>query len=635
MKNLKPRAVLQVLFIAVCLLTFKAAAVGQATSESELRFTILHTNDLHSHDDPFLDHGRTVGGMSRIAHLIRSIRRGDPDVVTIDAGDIFQGTPYFKFYHGAVEVEMLNDAGYDIYTVGNHEFDEGPKNLADQLKAARFSIISCNLDASSQSDLAALIKPSVVRTIKGQKVGFVGVITPFLADVALKLDAVKVKTEKDDWVAPVAKEVARLKSEGIDKIILVSHCGVELDKVLADKLVDVDAIIGGHSHTRLDKAIVVPHEDGSHCLIVQTGCYGKALGQLRLAFDNRGQVIVPQTDYRLIGISERIPEDSDIHDYLAQKEKPFAAMRRAVVGVALSDFDNQFRRYPWDSPIGDLICDALAEGGRPYGATIALQNRGGVRGRLEKGIVTQEMVETILPFENHLVIATVKGSCLLAALENSVSGQLGARFLDVHGLKVAYDPAQPSGQRIVYALAQDRDGSWKQVDPSGNYRIATNDYSFHGGESYNFSSAVDVVDTGKRLSTFLSAYLINQKKVAPAAPSRLIPVSDNLLCLTEFGGKKELRLKYDLPGCHLTVVRGSAKGIEHLPGWPPVVPLMQARVFQSGLQLDQSGEYRWRLPLSGPAASAPTKGEEWVAVIVQPPRGSGSPVISRPIALCR
>jgi len=526
---MKAKRVLSILFMAMAmsLLTLRATAAEPATAApAALQFKILHTNDLHAHDEAFVEKGRNVGGMARIAHLIRAERAKNPNVLAIDAGDIFQGTSFFRVYHGAIEIEMLNQAGYDIYTIGNHEFDDGVENLAKHLKNARFSVINSNIDASKMPELAATFKPSVVKTINGQRVGFVGAIVPNLTEVSLKTDGVKMKAIGSRWADPINEEVARLKSQGIDKIILVTHTGLELDRELATNP-DVDIIVGGHSHTRLNKPVVVKHEDGSSALIVQTGSYGRTLGDLDLAFDARGQVDLKNTKYHLINIDDRIPQDQDITAYLAEKSKPFAHLRNTVAGVAHGDFDNSFRRFPCDSPLGNLIADALADGGKQYGATIAFQNRGGIRGRIDRGIITQEKVEEILPFENHLIIATISGDTLLKALENSVSGNLGARFFDVHGMKLAYDSSKPSGDRIVYAQAEDTAGNWGKVDKKKTYRIATNDYSFHGGEGYDFSTATDVVDTGKRLSEYFSKYLIKTKHVKPRSQARIIPVISN------------------------------------------------------------------------------------------------------------
>ena len=206
-----------------------AASLAATTSpsEGELKLTILHTNDLHSHDETFIEHGRQIGGMARIAHMIKLLKSKAPDhTLVIDAGDIFQGTPLFTRYQGEVEVNMLNRMGYDIYTIGNHEFDDGPKNLAKQLSVAKFDVISCNMDLSQEPELEKVVKPYTIKTIDGQKIAFVGAITPDLIQMSMGTGKVAIKSPGKDWINPIADEVHKLKAQGIDKIILVTHVGV-------------------------------------------------------------------------------------------------------------------------------------------------------------------------------------------------------------------------------------------------------------------------------------------------------------------------------------------------------------------------------------------------------------------------
>src|ERR1700733_13403006 len=146
-------------------------ADGQQT-KPDLQMTILHTNDLHAHDEVYVEKAKSVGGFARIGHLIRTLRKENPNTVVCDAGDIFQGTPLFAFYHGEVEVNNLNLMGYDVYTIGNHEFDDGPENLAKQLGKAKFAIVSSNMDNSNFPALEKLVKPSVIKIVGGEKEDF-------------------------------------------------------------------------------------------------------------------------------------------------------------------------------------------------------------------------------------------------------------------------------------------------------------------------------------------------------------------------------------------------------------------------------------------------------------------------------
>lgn len=627
---LHPLMLTMSLLAATCLPSF---AVDNRP-EGNLSFTILHTNDIHSHNDSFTEGGRVIGGMPRIAHLIKTVKKSNPNVLAIDAGDIFQGTPYFEEYHGKAEIECLNKAGYDIYTIGNHEFDDGATNLGKQLELAKFDVINCNLDFGPHANMAGLVKPAVVKTINGQKVGFIGVITPELNALTTKLEGVKLKSTGNNWLDPVKAEVEKLKAQGINKIVVVSHSGLEYEKALAEAIPDVDVVVGGHSHTRLDKPVIVKHDDGSTCYVLQTGSYSRALGRLDVTFDKDGKLIQPQTSYRLINITQKVFEDPEVKAYVDEMGKPFAYLRSTIVGTALANFDNKFKSYPFDSPIGDLICDALVEGGSNAGATIALQNRGGIRGKIEHGQISLERLKEILPFENHLVIATVSGATILSALENSVSGILGARFLDVKGLKFAYDPTRESGKRIVFAYAEDKEGHWEPVTATDLYRVSVNSYTFGGGEGYDFSTAKDVVDTGKRLSVIMQEYLEKKKTVAPQPPSRLLAVIGDKASLVTNGKQQEfvVQLK-DAPGAEVTLVQGSATGVEFLPK-TGVVPVKEPRVIASG-KLNQNSEFRYSL-----ASTSSKKGkrkkeqdsEVWLtAVIKTHEEGAFQRIVTTPV----
>lgn len=595
-------------------------------SKADLRFTILHTNDLHAHSEPFSERGKVLGGLARIGHIIRSYRKQNPNTLVIDAGDIFQGTTLFTRYLGEVEVYLLNKIGYDIYTIGNHEFDGGAENLAKQLSAARFDIIDCNVDAAAVPALAKLIKPSVVKKIDGKDVAFIGVMTPELERLCLTLDGVKMAAKGDGWIDPVRREVERRKKEGITRIVLVTHCGVDYDQQLAKALPDVDVIVGGHSHTRLDEPVFVDQPDGATTMIVQAHCYGRTLGKLELAFDAKGRLVVPDVEYRLINITAKIEEEPDLKAYVDEKVKPLLALRHDIVAQAEGDFDNRWYLMPWDSAIGNLICDALAEAGQSYGVQIAFQNRGGIRGRIDKGPITQEKIEEILPFDNRLTFATISGESVLRAIEHSVSGPTGGRFLDVHGLKIAYDPSRPRGQRLVYALVQDKKGAWVPVDPSGEYKIAVNSYTFKSGEGYDFADAKDIHYFPDKIALPFRKYLKDHKKVTPIGPERIIPITS----LGAGVNKGELSLSGLQPGSRITIVAGTARGIGTIFDSLPV-PVEKPKVIKSGLRAGESSSFSTMIANE----LDDNKQMTFVTAVVQPPKSQSrrKTLMSYPLSL--
>jgi 5'-nucleotidase / UDP-sugar diphosphatase len=618
--NMNRTKTLTLLAILLSISILALYASGLRENDKNFELTILHTNDIHAHDLPFIEKNRSIGGMARIGYLIKAIKGSHKNVIAIDAGDFFQGTPLFQLYQGEVEVNALNKADYDIATIGNHEFDNGPKNLAKQLQLARFSLISANLDCTKDPDLNRLVKPSVIKNIDGQQVAFIGVITPELEHVCLTLGAVKIKSPGAAWMEPIAQEVEKCKQSGINKIVLVSHCGVELDKQLAQSLPDVDVIIGGHSHTRLEEPIWVGHSGGNKTAIVQTGCYTRALGKLQLLFDSQGALVEPKCDYHLISITDRIKEDPSLAAYLEEKAKPLLKLREEIDGMATDEFDKQFNNMPWDSPIGDLICDALAEAGASYGVQIALQNRGGIRARIEKGTITEEKVQEILPFDNRLVLATLSGADLLNVLEHSLSGSLGGSFLDVHGLKIGYDPEKPKGTRIVFALTESKDKVWQPIEPHGQYKIAVNDYTFKGGEAYDFSKATNVIYCKDKLSQVLHQYLLKHKTVSPLPPNRIVAVNGSIASV-QTSPMQRIAIHSPQPQEKIMVVVGSSEGVESLPkiiDRPLPLPLEGATI--KGLKLFTDGSGHCSLDLSQIKRNA----EDTYAAVICRPRQSKS-----------
>jgi 5'-nucleotidase / UDP-sugar diphosphatase len=625
------------LIIALSLPGFWTFSNSSAAGESQEKFsiTILHTNDMHSHEDSFQEDGKTLGGIARIAQTIKTVRKSVPNVLVVDAGDIFQGTGYFEAYKGETDVECLNRAGYDVYTIGNHEFDEGPANLGKQLAKAKFEVTDCNLDFGSEPSLKNLVKPSVIKEIGGQKIGFIGVMYPELAELSQKLEGVKVTEPRANWKEPVKAEVEKLKKQGVNKIVVLSHCGIVLENELV-ALPDVDLVIGGHSHSRLDKPVVVSHADGTKAMSVQTGCFGRALGRLDLVFDADGRLLVDESKYRLIDMTDRVFEDPDLKAYVTEKAEPFLVLKKTILASAEANFDHRFKMYPTDSAIGDLICDALFDAGIENGVTISIQNRGGIRGGLNQGPISLEAVRELLPFPNTLVIATVTGKTLTSALENCVkdvgTAFPGGKFLDVHGIRFAWDPTLPGGKRIVYACAQNKEGNYEAIAPDDLYRLAVNSFTFKGGEEFDFTDAKDVIDTGLRLSTVFENYLKKVKKVTPQVPSRIVRVSSNIAARKKEAGRDVIAVDYPVPDSEVSVITGTDRGVSFLPR-TGTVPLEKPDLLRS-MKTDDGG--RLEIPVSEISSARKAKeGQLWVAIMLKAKdkEGTTTKIVSVPIQI--
>jgi 5'-nucleotidase len=256
-------------------------SLSSFSSVDEKKITILHTNDVHSHIDPFpADHPRNpnMGGAARRASIIEQIRREEKNVLLLDAGDIFQGTPYFNYYGGELEFKIMSMMQYDLATMGNHDFDNGLEGFYAQLPHAKFEFVSANYDFKNTL-LDSIVKPYKIFTKDSVKIGIFG--------LGVELEGLVDKRNYKETIYNNPIEVAK-EEEKCDLIICLSHLGFNnknepekpSDVKLAQETKDIDIIIGGHSHTFLDKPVIYKNSVGKNVVINQVGAYGINLGRI-------------------------------------------------------------------------------------------------------------------------------------------------------------------------------------------------------------------------------------------------------------------------------------------------------------------------------------------------------------------
>jgi 5'-nucleotidase len=265
-------------------------AEAAAAAKAPIKLTILHTNDMHSRIEPFPDNGGQwagLGGMARRAALIKEIRSKEPNVLLLDSGDIFQGTPYFNFFGGELEYKLMSEMKYDASTLGNHDFDNGLDGLMRQLPNATFPFLIANYDFS-KTPLAGRFAPYKVFEKQGVRVGVFGLGIQLAGLVGDKNFGA---TEYLDPVAKATETVAKLRgAEKCDLVICLSHLGYKYesakidDRKLAAQVSGIDLILGGHTHTFLDAPEPVASPDGKPTLINQVGWSGINLGRLDYEF---------------------------------------------------------------------------------------------------------------------------------------------------------------------------------------------------------------------------------------------------------------------------------------------------------------------------------------------------------------
>jgi len=275
------------------------------------KIVILHTNDVHSHIEPFPDNDPKytgLGGAARRASLIQQIRNEEENVLLLDAGDVFQGTPYFNLYEGEIDFKLMSLMQYDACTIGNHDFDNGIEGFNRMLPHAKFPFLNTNYDFS-KTILKGKIKPYKIFIKEGIKIGVFGVGVELDGLVDKKLYK---ETKYSDPVIAANKTADILKNkEQFDIIICISHLGYKYksdqisDLKLASSTKYIDLIIGGHTHTSLDKPTKIKNLDGEITLINQVGWAGVNIGRLNYFVNNSKNYTVSSQNITITG--KKIP----------------------------------------------------------------------------------------------------------------------------------------------------------------------------------------------------------------------------------------------------------------------------------------------------------------------------------------
>ncbi len=511
--------------------TFLAATamIAAATvAQADFALTILHTNDFHARFEPINafdsgcsaednDAGECFGGSARIATAIAEARARGGNTILVDAGDPFQGSLFYTYYKGALAAEMMTAMGYEAMAVGNHEFDDGPEVLRAFIDAVPFPVLMANADVTGEPALADIPLASAVVEKGGERIGLIG-LTPVENP---ELSSPGRNIVFTDPVPAVQAEVDRLTADGIDKIIVLSHSGINVDRRIAEGTTGVDVIVGGHSHTLMGdmEGAAAPYPlvvNGVQ--IVQAYAYGKYLGELTVTFDDAGAVVSATGAPRLLDAS--VAEDATIKARVAEAAIPLEEIRSRVVAETADriEGDRTVCRAT-ECAMGNLVADAMLARVAGQGIDIAMTNGGGLRASIEAGAVTMGDVLTVLPFQNTLSTFQVTGETIRTALENGVSQmEEGAgRFPQVAGLRFAVTPSNPVGERVSDVVVGDA-----PLDPERVYGVVSNNYVRNGGDGYAmFVDAMNAYDYGPDLADVTAEFMAANAPYQPYTDGRI------------------------------------------------------------------------------------------------------------------
>ncbi|TPM97837.1 bifunctional metallophosphatase/5'-nucleotidase [Mesorhizobium sp. B2-1-3A] len=530
------------------ILALSASALGLSAGASFADYTlnILHFNDWHSRIEGNNKYestcsadeetkGECIGGAGRLITAIAQERKKleGQNVLLLNAGDSFQGSLFYTTYKGAVEEEFLNQLKPDAVTLGNHEFDDGESALVPYLDKAKFPIVSANVVPNDKSGAAGKIKPSIVVEVGGQKIGIVGAVTNDTPELASPGPNIAIA----DDVKSITAEVEKLKAQGVNKIIAVTHIGYNRERDVIAKIPGIDVVVGGHSHTLLSntdpKALgpyptMVDNPDGYKVPVVQAASYSKYLGEFKVVFDDNG--VVKSASGDPIYLDKSITPDPAVLARIKELGAPIEALKNKEVAETTDVIDGSRENCrAKECAMGNLVSDAILDRVKGQGVEIVISNGGGLRASIDKGTVTMGEVLTVLPFQNTLATFQISGKDLVAGLEGGLSQiEDGAgRFPQVAGLKYSFDKSVAPNAGRVKSVEVMENGAWAPINPDKDYLVATNNYVRQGGDGYKVfaDKAKNAYDYGPGLEQVVADYLGAHRPYTPKLDGRITEIA--------------------------------------------------------------------------------------------------------------
>lgn len=478
-------------------------------AQEPVKLTFLHTNDNYE-----IVATRGWGGFAQLATLLKQERAASPNTVTTFGGDTLSPSIMSGFHKGAQMIALMNEAGVDLAVPGNHEFDFGPDVFAQRARESKFPWVASNMTRNGK--LFDNTVETLVKTMGGVKVGFFGLVTPETARSSSPGPSVAFAP----WKASAERAVKALKDQGAEVIVALTHLDFAEDRELANAVPGISLILGGHDHEAMFLL------EGS-TLIFKAGADARHLGVIDLYVSRRpgaapgspaldvwqGLTLIPVT---------RIEPDAEVAAIVKRYSDELDRELAVEIGTTVKPLDSRrLTVREREAAIGDLIADSLRDA---FKADVGLMNGGGIRGDRQYPAgarITRRDVLTELPFGNIAVLIELKGADLLAALENGVSrvADRGGRFPQVSGLRFAYDPTKPAGQRVLEATV-----GGQKLDPERSYKVATIDFLLSGGDGYsmlaNGRKLVDA-ENGPLAAQVLMDYVTKLKTIDIAPEGRI------------------------------------------------------------------------------------------------------------------
>lgn len=548
---------LSILVLSAAATMLAGGAIAAEKDDGILKLHLMWTNDVHGHIAPepakFMnpEFPPPLGGGPSAASYIKEVRAraeaNGEEVLLMDVGDMFQGTPIGSKTKGTAVMEYFNAIGYRFTVPGNHDFDMGRDNAERLAGISNFPWVCCNLVEKETGEIVDWCVPDLMLEYQGIKIGVVGIITPSTASMSFPKNVAGL--EFQDMPEKVAEYRDKLRGDGADLILLAIHEGLPYDPAkgwkriagstqtetnteqqgtygsnhsgggmnlmeLVNAVPGIDFAVGGHTHRGYHEPWIDPQ---NHTMCFESFGNGSSIGHAVLLIDRKTKTLIGYEGSHDRGtlitlFEDEIWPDDEITEVIRPHQERTEAAMRTVVGRTSIPLG---RGGPGSNLVGNMVTDAMVE---YFDADFAFQNMGGLRSDLSAGDLTTRDIFTVLPFGNELVTVQMDGKLIRRIIERKLAGRSGGIILG--GVEMSFDKTRRDNDRVVELLIKGE--AW---DPDRMYKVVVTNFLMEGNSGLHFLTSVDgdsITPTGITTAEAVEHYLGLHNPVRPKIDNRWV-----------------------------------------------------------------------------------------------------------------